>query len=105
MSFTKEGGSKEVEVTSNDPAGWTATSSASWLKVEGAKTYSGMEYKKISLSAEAYPSGAKRDATVTISDKSGNTRTVSISQLGDKIGTSARLMCLSQRRAVARRSR
>ena len=85
MSFTKEGGSKEVEVTSNDPAGWTATSSASWLKIDGDSKYNGKDFRVLTLTAEAFPIGDKREAVITITDNEGNIEEVNVTQLGDKL--------------------
>jgi len=76
LSYTADGESKTVTVTSN--TSWTATSSASWLTVSPA---SGSNNGTITAVATANTSSSQRTATITVSG-SGITRTISVTQAG-----------------------
>ncbi|MBO7133458.1 MAG: C10 family peptidase [Bacteroidales bacterium] len=76
LSYTADGASKTVNVTSN--TSWTATSSASWLTISPA---SGTNNGTITAVAAANTSSSQRTATITVSG-GGITRTVSVTQAG-----------------------
>ncbi|MBQ1730921.1 MAG: T9SS type A sorting domain-containing protein, partial [Bacteroidales bacterium] len=76
LSYTANGESKTVTVTSN--TSWTATSSASWLTVSPA---SGSNNGTITAVAAANTSTQQRTATITVSG-SGITRTINVTQAG-----------------------
>ena len=74
LTFTKEGGSQTISFTTNK--GWTATSSASWLKVTASGTSASTT---ISVTADANPDYDDRTATVTIKAED-KTQTVNVKQ-------------------------
>ncbi|MBQ2575585.1 MAG: T9SS type A sorting domain-containing protein, partial [Bacteroidales bacterium] len=76
LSYTADGESKTVTVTSN--TSWTATSSANWLTVSPA---SGSNNGTITAVAASNTSTQQRTATITVSG-SGITRTISVTQAG-----------------------
>ena len=115
--FDSQGDTKAIEIGSSAES-WSITkhgdensdTDATWLTlyIDDILISSGSNHqnnKTVSLKAEAYKvEGKKRIAKIIINDGTNN-KEVTITQYGPVERTSARLMCLSQRRAVARRSR
>ncbi|MBO4874999.1 MAG: choice-of-anchor J domain-containing protein [Bacteroidales bacterium] len=77
LSYTANGGSKTITVTSN--TSWTATSSASWLTISPA---SGSNNGTITATASANTSASQRSATITVSGNGATSITISVTQTG-----------------------
>lgn len=74
LSFTKEGGSQSISLSTNKD--WTASASASWVKVTSSGTSSATS---ISVTVDPNPEYDDRTATITIKAED-QTKTVSIKQ-------------------------
>lgn len=74
LSFTKEGGSQSISLSTNKD--WTASASASWVKVTSSGTSSATS---ISVTVDPNPEYDDRTATITIKAED-LTKTVSIKQ-------------------------
>ena len=77
LSYTANGESKTINVTSN--TSWTATSSASWLTVSPA---SGSNNGTITAVAATNTSTQQRTATITVSGTGVSSQTISVTQAG-----------------------
>ena len=77
LTYTTNGGSKTVTVTSN--TSWTATSSASWLTISPA---SGSNNGTITAVATRNSSESSRSATITVSANGATPKTISVTQTG-----------------------
>ena len=76
LSFTADGGTKGISVTSNDS--WSVSSDQPWCTVSPAE---GSNSGTVNVSASQNATTAKRTATITVKGvKSGITRTVTVSQ-------------------------
>lgn len=75
---TSSGSSASTIITTNDPLGWTAVSSASWLSV----TASGVNGSTLTVSSNSI--GSSRTATVTVTSKTdpGKSITITVTQGG-----------------------
>ena len=78
LSYTAEGESKTVTVTSN--TSWTATSSANWLTVSPA---SGSNDGTFTAVAAANTTTSQRTATITVSGTGVSAQTISVTQIGE----------------------
>ncbi len=77
LSYTANGGSNSITVTSN--TSWTVTSSASWLTVSPA---SGSNNGTITATASANTSASQRSATITVSGNGASPKTINVYQAG-----------------------
>ena len=82
ISFGTEGGSENMDVSSNDPDGWIAICSDKWLHIEGEQRYEGKNFKNLTITADKHTGDDSRFAVIIVEDKFGNIDSISVSQMG-----------------------
>lgn len=69
---TASGSSASTVITTNDPSGWTAVSSANWLSVTG----SGINGSNLTVTSNS--TGSSRTATVTVTSRTDPSKSITI---------------------------